>query len=153
MRHPDDEEIALDALGYLQPARKRQSPRDLIGVGLTVQTPFAKAGKRRLPPMSLPWWMAPMPAAAAAPAPLPEAKPKKAKGEEGEGGVDEEEFRICLVKLEEKLLENEKLKSDKELYLRADRTIPYGRVLMTMARIRKAGITKFGLVAEPDLEQ
>jgi biopolymer transport protein TolR len=77
-----------------------------------------------------------------------ENKPKK----DETSGADEA-FKQCLVVLEERLLENEKLKQDQELYLRADRTIDYGRVLAVMARIRKAGITKFGLVAEPDLEQ
>jgi biopolymer transport protein TolR len=61
-------------------------------------------------------------------------------------------FRGCLSALEAKLIENEKLQADGELYLRADRGIDYGKVLAVMARIRKAGVTKFGLVAEPDLE-
>jgi len=62
------------------------------------------------------------------------------------------EFDACLAELEKKLLANEKLAADNELYLRADRNIPYGKPLKVMARIRKAGITKFGLIAEPDLE-
>ena len=62
-------------------------------------------------------------------------------------------FRVCLAALEAKLLENEKLKTDGELYLRADRGLDYGLVLTVMARIRKAGVTSFGLVAEPDLEE
>ena len=61
-------------------------------------------------------------------------------------------FDACLAELEKKLLANEKLAADNELYLRADRNIPYGKPLKVMARIRKAGITKFGLIAEPDLE-
>ena len=82
----------------------------------------------------------------------PQAKPEKgAAGTQQISPVDEA-FKACLVVLEEKLLENEKLKQDQELYLRADRSIDYGRVLAVMARVRKAGITKFGLVAEPDLE-
>ena len=62
------------------------------------------------------------------------------------------EFDACLADLEKKLLANEKLAKDNELYLRADRNIAYGKPLKVMARIRKAGITKFGLIAEPDLE-
>ena len=62
-------------------------------------------------------------------------------------------FKRCLNQLEKKLLSNEKLQKDGEIYLRADRAIPYGQALTVMARIRKAGITRFGLVAEPDLEQ
>lgn len=61
-------------------------------------------------------------------------------------------FDACLEELEKKLLANEKLAQDNELYLRADRNIAYGKPLKVMARIRKAGITKFGLIAEPDLE-
>jgi biopolymer transport protein TolR len=62
-------------------------------------------------------------------------------------------FRTCMKAVEDKLVENKKLQSDGELYLRADRSLDYGMVLMVMARIRKAGVTKFGLVAEPDLEE
>ncbi len=61
-------------------------------------------------------------------------------------------FKTCMQVVEEKLLENEKLQEDQELYLRADRALDYGLVLTVMARVRKAGITKFGLVAEPDLK-
>lgn len=63
---------------------------------------------------------------------------------------DEKQFEKCLKVLWEKLSANEKLKADKEMYLRADRAIPYGMVLKVMARIRAAGVTKFGLVAEPE---
>ena len=59
-------------------------------------------------------------------------------------------FSECIKPLIEKLLANEKLKVDRELYLRADRMLPYGRVLMLMAEIRRAGIHKFGLVAESE---
>ena len=66
--------------------------------------------------------------------------------------ADSPAFDECLTQLEKKLLANEKLAEDNELYLRADRAIAYGKPLKVMARIRKAGITKFGLIAEPDLE-
>ena len=59
-------------------------------------------------------------------------------------------FGECIKPLIEKLLANEKLKIDRELYLRADRKLPYGHVLMLMAEIRRAGIHKFGLVAESE---
>lgn len=66
------------------------------------------------------------------------------------GKVDDAAFRTCIDALGKKLLKNEKLQHDKELYLRADEGLPYGRVLATMARVRESGITKFGLIAEPD---
>lgn len=62
-------------------------------------------------------------------------------------------YRACLTAIQAKLVANEKLKADGECYLRADRNIEYGRVLALMAAIRKAGITKFGLVSEEEEEQ
>ncbi len=64
---------------------------------------------------------------------------------------DEEQVAIepCLKALGEKLVDNKKLQDDKELYLLASRSIHYGQVLKFMAAIRQAGVTKFGLVAEP----
>ncbi len=67
-------------------------------------------------------------------------------GEEGDA-----RFRECVAPLVKKLLKNEKIKSDQELYLRADRGLPYGRVLFLMAEVRRAGVHKFGLVAEENL--
>ena len=60
-------------------------------------------------------------------------------------------FKPCLKMLGEKLVDNYKLKEDKELYLLADRRLDYGTVLKVMAVIRQAGVTKFGLVARPEL--
>ena len=51
-------------------------------VGFTVASPQAKAGKRSEPPMSLPWWIGPKPAAAAALAP-PDEPPGLASGSQG----------------------------------------------------------------------
>ena len=64
---------------------------------------------------------------------------------------DEEQVALepCLKALGEKLVDNKKLQDDKELYLLASRSIHYGQVLKFMAAIRQAGVTKFGLVAEP----
>jgi biopolymer transport protein TolR len=64
---------------------------------------------------------------------------------------DEIEFGKCLDAIEQKLSSNEKLKSDEELYLRADKKIDYGKILRVMARVRKSGVTKFGLIAEPEM--
>jgi biopolymer transport protein TolR len=48
------------------------------------------------------------------------------------------------------LAANEKLKRDGEMYLRADESLPYGLTLKVMAKVRAAGVGKFGLVAEPE---
>ncbi len=37
----------------------------------------------------------------------------------------------------------------KEIFLRADRTVPYGEVVRTMSTIRKAGITRLNMVTDP----
>lgn len=64
---------------------------------------------------------------------------------------DEEKFfKPCLDALIGKLAANEKLKRDGEMYLRADESLPYGLTLKVMAKVRAAGVGKFGLVAEPE---
>ncbi|MBK9129487.1 MAG: biopolymer transporter ExbD [Phycisphaerales bacterium] len=60
-------------------------------------------------------------------------------------------FEPCLKALGDKLVDNKKLQEDKELYVLASRTLPYGQVLRVMAAVRQAGVTKFGLVAEADI--
>jgi biopolymer transport protein TolR len=51
--------------------------------------------------------------------------------------------------LEEKLVANEKLKTDKEIYLQADRGIPYGFVVDIMAVLKRAGVDQVGMLTEP----
>jgi biopolymer transport protein ExbD len=65
--------------------------------------------------------------------------------------AEQEAFEPCLKALGEKLVDNAKLQADKELYVLADRRLDYGKVLRVMAVVRQAGVTKFGLVAEPGL--
>lgn len=59
-------------------------------------------------------------------------------------------FESCFNVVEEKLGQNPKLQEEKELYLLADTEIPYGFVVGVMARIRKAGVTKLGMVTNPE---
>jgi biopolymer transport protein TolR len=40
-------------------------------------------------------------------------------------------------------------KLNKEVFLRADRGVPYGFVVQTMAEIKNAGIEKLGMVTDP----
>jgi len=40
-------------------------------------------------------------------------------------------------------------KFNKEVFLRADRNVPYGFVMQAMAEIKNAGIEKLGMVTEP----
>ncbi len=42
---------------------------------------------------------------------------------------------------------------DRDLYMRADRAVPYGFVVQVMAEVRKAGIDKLGMITEPPEEK
>ncbi len=42
-----------------------------------------------------------------------------------------------------------KEREEKEVYLHADRDVPYGRVVQVMAAAKKAGIEKLGMVSRP----
>ncbi len=51
--------------------------------------------------------------------------------------------------LRDKLVGNVKLKRDKEIYLHADRALPYGFVVDIMAVIKDAGVESLGMVTDP----
>ena len=42
---------------------------------------------------------------------------------------------------------------DKEIFLRADKNVPYGFVVEIMSEVRKAGIDKLGMITEPPSEK
>ena len=54
--------------------------------------------------------------------------------------------------LEVKLRTNARVQKDKELYLQADRSLPYGSVVEIMAVARRAGVESLGMITEPDKE-
>jgi biopolymer transport protein TolR len=56
---------------------------------------------------------------------------------------------VPLAELEEKLKANAKAQSDKELYLHADRDLPYGIVVDVMAAAQRAGVTNLGMITDP----
>ena len=55
---------------------------------------------------------------------------------------------IPFTQLADKLQHNAKLQAEKELYLRADRGLPYGLVVQIMAIAKNAGIDKVGMITE-----
>lgn len=61
--------------------------------------------------------------------------------------------KIPHAKLESALANNVRLQREGELYLEADRKLPYGFVVQVMAIIKKAGIPKLGMVTDPVDEQ
>jgi biopolymer transport protein TolR len=61
--------------------------------------------------------------------------------------------QVGTAALEGVLREAFKDRSDKTLYLKADAELPYGTVVETMDRVRRAGIEKLGMVTEPTRER
>jgi len=59
------------------------------------------------------------------------------------------EAEIAFDDLEEKLKTNAKAQADKELYLHADRDLPYGVVVDVMAAAQRAGVTNLGMITDP----
>jgi len=57
--------------------------------------------------------------------------------------------KVKLSNLEERLKKVFQDRVNKELFLRADKVVPYGFVVKTMAAIRNAGIDQLGMVTVP----
>jgi len=57
--------------------------------------------------------------------------------------------QVGTAALEGVLREAFRDRADKTLYLKADAGLPYGTVVETMDRVRRAGIEKLGMVTEP----
>jgi biopolymer transport protein TolR len=56
---------------------------------------------------------------------------------------------VPYERLEATLLSNDRMQREKELYVQADETVPYGFVVKVIAIVKKAGISKLGLVTDP----
>ncbi len=59
------------------------------------------------------------------------------------------ETEVPVDRLDEALRTNARIQADKELYVQADTTVPYGVVVRVFAIIRGAGVQKLGLVTDP----
>jgi biopolymer transport protein TolR len=57
--------------------------------------------------------------------------------------------RISLPDLRTKLESIFSSRIDREIFMRADRNIPYGFVIEVMSEVRKAGVDKLGMITEP----
>ncbi len=60
------------------------------------------------------------------------------------------DFQVTLDGLGEKLKKILEGRSDREVYLKADKDRFYGTVVQVMAEIKEAGVEKLGLVTEPE---
>jgi biopolymer transport protein TolR len=56
---------------------------------------------------------------------------------------------VAVDELEKKLSANAKAQADKEIYLHADRDVPYGVVVEVMAAAQRAGISNVGMITDP----
>ncbi|HVO83117.1 MAG TPA: protein TolR [Syntrophobacteria bacterium] len=62
------------------------------------------------------------------------------------------EYQITLESLVKKLEAIYRNQPDRAVFLRADRTVPYGFVVEVMAAVRRSGIVRIGMVTEPPQE-
>ena len=93
---------------------------------------------------------------------LPEARAKAVKAEEQKLvlsikadrslwlGAGDDAARLDLADLEDKLRANVRVKRDRELYLMADRSLPYGYVVEVMAAVQRAGVQNMGMITNPN---
>jgi len=65
-----------------------------------------------------------------------------------DGGIYLDEYSVPFENLVPQL-QSLVVAQNKQLYLRADKDVPYGLVVKVMGEIKSAGIEKLGLVAEP----
>ena len=56
---------------------------------------------------------------------------------------------VSVVQLERRLQAAKDSDADVSIYMRADREVPYGIVVMVMDAVKKSGIDKLGMVTEP----
>ncbi len=92
---------------------------------------------------------------------LPETKAEPVKAEEQKLvlsvkqdrsiwlGTDKDPARVSLEELEQRLRANVRVSRDHELYLMADRRLPYGFVVEVMAAVQRAGVTNLGMITNP----
>ena len=66
-----------------------------------------------------------------------------------DGQVQLNDTPLKVNELGQKLTAIVQLRPDRAVYLRADKNVPYGKVVEVMAAVRNAGVRKLGMVTEP----
>ena len=92
---------------------------------------------------------------------LPQAKAAALSGEEDQlvvaidknGKLYLNDTEITLSELGPKLEAVTRLKPDKQVFLRADRTVQYGEVVQVMAAVKLAGVQSLGMITELPTEK
>jgi biopolymer transport protein TolR len=59
------------------------------------------------------------------------------------------DYEVSVDALEEKMKKIMEGRPDQKVYLRADKTVPYGLVASVISEVKNAGIEKLGIVTEP----
>ena len=83
------------------------------------------------------------------------AKPLETKEEQLMITVNKEQqvfindFQVSVDTLHDKLAKILQGRTNPEVYLKADRDVPYGTVAQVMAQIKDAGVDKLGMITEP----
>jgi biopolymer transport protein TolR len=92
---------------------------------------------------------------------LPDARAKPVKAEEqklvlsikGDRslwlGTTEDAARVPYAALEDKLKGNARVQKDHEIYLMADKNLPYGYVVDVMATLQRSGVVNVGMITNP----
>jgi biopolymer transport protein TolR len=68
-------------------------------------------------------------------------------------GAGDDAARIPIDRLEDLLRANARVQREKELFLMADKTLPYGLVVEVMAAAQRAGIASVGMITNPQPER
>jgi biopolymer transport protein TolR len=68
-------------------------------------------------------------------------------------GAGDDAVRVPAGRLEEVLRANARVQKEKELFLMADKALPYGVVVDVMASVQRAGITGVGMITNPPGER
>lgn len=66
-----------------------------------------------------------------------------------DGQIYINDFQVTLDTLQDKLAKILQGRANPDVYLKADRDVPYGVVAQAMAQIKDAGVEKLGMVTEP----
>ena len=59
------------------------------------------------------------------------------------------DFEVTVESLRDKLVKVLQGRADRDVYLKADKGIPYGIVVQVMAEIKGAGVEQLGMITEP----
>lgn len=82
-------------------------------------------------------------------APLDESKTPVVVTVTPQGHIFVNEQRATLETLAATVLRAEQLSGTRQVFLRADQTVPYGSVVQVMGALKAAGVEKLGMVTEP----